>query len=233
MTSNIELSLQKVIKEFEDFSNLILLQMDILIKTLETYHEGIPDKIISQLFENEEKIDKYEVKLDDQIIKVIVLYKPVASDLRQLFAIYRMLINLERVGDLVIKIVNHINNINDVALFEKHAPTIHQMAKLSAKMVSKSLISFTNKDAGYALWTIKKDSHIDELNQKFLRESIEKEVVPAGFQQLFMGLSEIRSVISSIERIGDHATNIAEASLYALLGKNVRHQGLSENTESQ
>ena len=119
MITNKDTAIQKIIQAFEQLSNLIFVQLDILIKIFETYTDGVPDEVFQKLDENEKQIDKYEVKLDEHIINVIVLYKPVASDLRHLFAIYRMVINLERVGDRVIKITNFIKDIKDPELFKK------------------------------------------------------------------------------------------------------------------
>ncbi|MBA7544256.1 Phosphate-specific transport system accessory protein PhoU [subsurface metagenome] len=224
MTTNKDMAIQKIIQEFEKLSNLILEQLDILNEVFKSYNAGIPDKIIQKLDENEKKIDNYEVKLDDRIIKTIVLYKPVASDLRQLFAVYRMVINLERIGDLVIKITNLIIEIKGSDLLKKSSSMLHQMLKFTLKMVSKALLSFFNSNKESALWTIKKDVVIDELNQKYFRKTIKRSKQPKELQELLISVVDIRSIISSIERIGDHARNIAEASIYALLGTNVRHQ---------
>ena len=228
MLTNNDIASQKLRLEFEKFTNLLVSQLEILVSILASHKESIPEKLIQKLFDNEEEIDNYEIKLDDQIIKVIVLFKPVASDLRQLFAIYRIIINLERIGDRIIKIVNYINAIKSSELYQQHAPTLHQMAKLSTKMVKKSLNSFNNSDQSSALWTIKKDIVVDEMNHKFLKESIEKNEIDKDNPALIVALTDIRSIISSFERIGDHATNIAEASLYSILGKNFLHQDAAE-----
>ena len=119
MTSNKNTAIKEIIKEFELFSNLILKQLDLLDKLFETENLQPSDKIIEQLNENEEEIDKYEIDLEAQIIRAIVLYKPVASDLRQIFALYRIVINLERIGDLVIKIAKYIIKINNIDFLEK------------------------------------------------------------------------------------------------------------------
>lgn len=224
MTSNKELSTKKINKEFEKIVNIVLSQMDLLNEIFESYKDEIPDKLIQKLMKNEDKIDKYEVKIDDQIIQSIVLYKPVASDLRQLLAVYRILISLERIGDLVIKINNILSDIKHSDFLKKTLPALQNMLKLVSEMVNRALLSFINHDKEYAMWTIKNDAAIDKLNKQLLKKALKKDDVLIESNTIIMSLTDLRSIISSIERIGDHATNIAEASLYALLGTNVRHQ---------
>ena len=71
------------------------------------------ERIIKEIRENEDKIDKYEILISDKFINSIVLYQPVASDIRRIVAIYRMTINLERIGDRVMNIIRALSNIND------------------------------------------------------------------------------------------------------------------------
>lgn len=226
MTTNKDTAIQKIIHEFEQLSNLIFAQLDILIKIFETYSDGIPDEVFQKLDENEKKIDKSEVKLDYQIINAIVLYKPVASDLRQLFAIYRMVINLERVADRVIKIANFIIKIKDTELLKKSSSVLLFMLKLASTMINRALLSFTNNDLKGAIWTIQKDEVIDDINKKLLKKTIKDSELSEEFQTLLISMADIGSIISSIERIGDHATNIAETSIYAFSGTNIRHKDI-------
>ncbi|MEA3504860.1 MAG: phosphate uptake regulator PhoU, partial [Bacteroidota bacterium] len=199
-------------------------QLDILDNILEYYDDGVSEEIFNKLDKNEKKIDKYEVKLDNQIINVIVLYKPVASDLRQLFAIYRMVINLERIGDLVMKIVGFIKKIKDSELLKKSSGLLRNMLKVTSKMTNNALLSFTNMDNKGAFKIMKKDTDIDGVSNRILKKTIKSSEESEEFQGLLISMSDISSIISSIERIGDHSTNIAEASVYALLGENVMHK---------
>ncbi|MBT7093967.1 MAG: hypothetical protein HN936_12025, partial [Bacteroidetes bacterium] len=107
MTSNKDKSLKEIFQLFEATSNLVLSQLDILIKAIkEDNRSGISEAQLEILNTRENEIDGNEIKFDSLIIQTIVLYKPVASDLRQLFAIYRMINNLERIGDLSLKIAD-------------------------------------------------------------------------------------------------------------------------------
>jgi len=225
MTFNKDIALTEINQEFENLSNLVLEQIDILNEIFESdMSDGIPDKTLKKLNKNEEKIDQFEIQIEEKIIRTIVLFQPVAVDLRQMFSVYRMVINLERVGDHVIRVVNHINETKDSDLLVKTTGMLKQMLKLATKMLNKALLSFANKDKSNALWAINKDDDLDNLYYKLLRKSITKSELPKELHAFFFSLTDIRSIISSFERIGDQATNIAEASLYAISGSDVRHQ---------
>jgi len=224
MITNKDLAIQKINKEFEKLSNLVLEQLQLLQGILDSKEDKSRKDILQKLLSNEEKIDKYEVQLDEKIIKVISLYHPLATDLRMLFAIYHMTINLERVGDLVVKSTNTYLEIKDSALKAESASTLQNMLKITSGMVNKALLSFINNDTEFAYLTINKNLEFDELNRKLLKKNIKSAGLPKKSQALLNSLVEVRSIISSLERISDHATNIAESSIYAITGSVVRHQ---------
>ncbi len=226
MTINKNLAIQKIEKEFEDLSNLILEQLQLLDELFNTEEKDRRDKISERLEKNERKIDKFEVLLEENIIRAIVLFSPMAKDLRRLFAIYHMTINLERVGDLVLKINITYLDIKDEGLQAESTSRLQSMLKITSRMVNKALLSFLNKDMEFASWTINKDMEFDDLNKKLLKKSIKSAGLPKDTQRVLNGLLDVRSIISSLERIGDHATNIAESSIYAISGSNIRHQNL-------
>ena len=224
MTINKDLAIQKIEKEFEKLSNLILEQLRLLQDLLNKEVEVDKKTLLKKLVSNEENIDKFEVQLDEKIVKVIVLHHPFATDLRRLFAIYHMTINLERVGDLVVKITNTYLEMANSDLQEESASTLQNMLKITSKMVNRALLSFINNDEEFATWTINKDMEFDELNRKLLKKNIKSAGLPKKSQQVLNNLMDLRSIISSLERIGDHATNIAESSIYSMTGTIIRHQ---------
>lgn len=232
MQSNKDLAINEINKEFEKLSNLVLSQLDKIAEVLNQYDENFSDEVVTELIKTEKKINKLELKLDGQIVKTIALYKPVASEIRQLFAMYRMIINLERIGDLAIKVINIILEIRDQELIKQLSPTLHHMLQLATEMVNNALISFANNDEESAFWTIKKDEDIDILNQKLLRRSIKRSGLSKDVQAELFNITDLRSIVSSIERIGDHATNIAETTIYAILGKSIRHQTIDSKEVS-
>jgi phosphate transport system protein len=95
-------------------------------------------------------------------------------------------------------------------------------------MVKKSLLSFLNDDRELAIWTLKNEGVFDESNLKLLKKTYNKHSSEGHSKHLLMSIITIKEIMSNIERIADHATNIAEASLYALEGKDVRHHKIPE-----
>ncbi|MCD4744757.1 MAG: phosphate uptake regulator PhoU [Bacteroidales bacterium] len=219
-----ENAIKDILVDFEKFANLILQQLDILENIVNSGEIKIPDNIYQQIMKNEKKFDKFEVDISEKIINTIVLYNPMATDLRKIMACFRMSINLERIGDIILNIINFIIKIKDPELFANLQDVISNMLIFSTNMVKKSLISFINSDKEYAIWTIKNDEVVDELNRKLLKKAIKKSDINKEIQQMLFSYINIKEIVSNIERMADHATNIAEASIYSLEGTDMRHK---------
>ncbi|MBU1014367.1 MAG: phosphate uptake regulator PhoU [Bacteroidetes bacterium] len=226
-----ELAIKKIVDDFESLSNLVLLQLNNLEKIIDDFSVENANLKEKTLEKNEAKLDQFEVKISEHIINAIVLYQPMASDLRSLFAIYRMTLNLERIGDMVINIIHYMQQINNPALFQKNSVLIKNMLIMSTNMVTKALLSFTNNDKSYAIWTIKNDEVIDELNHKLMKNAIKQDYLSDETRDLLLNFINLKGIISDIERIADHATNIAEASIYASEGTDIRHKGIENLDE--
>jgi phosphate transport system protein len=223
MTSKKDDAINSILTDFEEFANLVLHQLDELEKVISTGETKIPDEVISELLANEKKIDKMEVKISDKILNTIVLYQPVASDIRKIFACYRIIISLERIGDMVINIMNLIQNIKTIKIYTELNDVVSNMAINSSNMVNKALLSFTMDDKELAIWTIKNDDVVDEMNRKLMKKSIKKSTGSDDEKKLLNSFVNMNGVITNIERIADHATNIAEAAIYSIEGKDIRH----------
>ena len=225
---NRELAIQKIEKDFELISNLVLEQLQLLEELFTTDQKDRPEELVKMLRKNEEKIDRDEMHLDENIIRTIVLYQPVAVDLRRLFAIYHMTINLERVSDLVVAVTGTYMELKDSDLLEESSSALQRMLKTTSRMVADALLSFINSDEDIATRTIRKESVFDALNKKVLKRAIKAAGLPKKSQSILNNMVDMRTMFSSIERIGDHATNIAESSIYAISGSNVRHGSKNE-----
>jgi phosphate transport system protein len=229
MKTKREESILDIIATFEEMADIILVQLTLLEKYIGGPEEAELNRIRSEITENEDKIDKYEVLISEKFINSVVLYQPVASDIRKIIAIYRMTINLERIGDRVINIIDSIENIMDSEEYKAMVEVLTVMLMSGITMVEKSLLSFINNDNEYAIWTIKNDEIVDDMNRKLLINSISKANVSAKTKEMLLSYIDLKNIISNIERIADHATNIAEASIYSLQGTDIRHTGLDPN----
>jgi phosphate transport system protein len=140
-----------------------------------------------------------------------------------------MSINLERIGDRVINILNSIDNIKDSVEYKAMIEVLNVMLLSGISMVEKALLSFINNDNEYAIWTIKNDEVVDDMNSKLLINSISKAKVGDKTKEMLLSYIDLKNIITNLERIADHATNIAEASIYSIQGTDIRHSGLDSN----
>ena len=225
-------AIEDIQSSFKQFANLILNQLELLEKIMNCKEPEISDELFDQIKNNEKIFDQFEIEMSDKFINSVVLYKPVASDLRKIMAIYRMSINLERIGDLIMNIVHTIRKLKDTKIYSQMSDVIFNMLVSSINMVEKSLLSFSNTDRELAIWTIKNDSVIDEMNHKLLKKNISKNTdISEQSKDILLGFISIRNIITHIERIADNATNIAEASIYSLDGTDLRHVKLEDENK--
>jgi phosphate transport system protein len=227
MSQKKEEAIQKVMNDFEEMANLVLSQLDFLEDFFQSGSMDLPTSL-DEFNDNEGKIDQFEVKLSDRIVNTIVLYQPVASEIRKIMASYRIIINLERIGDYSVNLVNYVKKIKNPEIYEQMSDVISTMFISSAQMVKKSLLSFIHHDKEYAIWTIKNDAIIHEMNQKMLKGLIDRSKSFDDKKKALVSFITIKEMVDNIERIADHATNIAEAAIYYLEGKDIRHLHLEE-----
>lgn len=226
MATKKDIALEKTDIMFEEYSNIVLVQLDLLKEYLNTDTKNYSIK--TQILDNEYKLDNYENRLEKQIIKSIVLYNPVAGDLRNLLACYRMINNLERVGDYIVKIATKADKIRHDEVYKNSLKIINRFMDISSKMISDAILSFENKNNELAFAVIKNDEHIDGLYKKVLSKAIKEINVEENIKETILKLTDIRSILSAIERIGNQASSIAETSIYSILGINVKHQDISD-----
>jgi len=228
MTIRKDDALREIEADFEKMANILLEQLDHMEQFLTSGELKISDELMNAVTNNEKEIDKAEVKLSDKIVNTIVLHQPMASELRRIMACYRILINVERIGDLVVNISHFIKRIKTPELYNQFSEILSNMAILSAKMVRQSLVSFMQDDRELAIWTIKNDDILDEVNSKLLKKLLNKTGSEEKTKNLLTSMVTIKEMMSNIERIADYATNIAEAAIYSIEGRDIRHHKISE-----
>lgn len=232
MSTKKEQSLLDIMSCFNEMADIVLAQLNLIEKLMVLTDKTEIQELKNIIKKNEISIDKYEVSISDKFINAIVLYQPVASDIRRLVSVYRMTINLERIGDIVMNITYALETLWDTEEYKAMSELILNMLISGKIMVEKSLLSFVNSDTDYAIWTIKNDSVIDEMNHKLLINSISKSKMSDKRKEMLLSYAELKNIITNIERIGDHATNIAEAAIYSLKGTDVRHSGFNNGDQN-
>jgi phosphate transport system protein len=138
-------------------------------------------------------------------------------------AIFRMTTNLERIGDRIMNIIYSLEAIKDSDEYKAMNEVIMNMLLTGISMVEKSLLSFINADSEYAVWTIKNDEIVDDMNRKLLLNSIKNARISEKTREMLLSYVDLKNIIINLERVADHATNIAEASIYSLQGTDIRH----------
>ena len=168
----------------------------------------------------DERVDQLEVELEETALKIIALHQPVADDLRLIVSVLRINSDLERIGDLAVNIAeraSYLAGAEALAVPIDFAP----MAEKAQEMLTKSLDSFVNMDTALAKQVLDMDNEVDAMNRRMycaVYELIRKN--PEDVEVLLHLLSASRH----LERIADHATNIAEDVIYMVDGRIVRHK---------
>lgn len=231
MKTRIEEVVLDIVNSFEEMAEMVLSQLTLLDKYMSGRNKTSLQELREEISENEKKIDRLEVVISDKFINSIVLYQPVASDIRKLVSIYRITINLERIADLVMNIIDSLEAIRETGEYKAMSEVILNMLISGKSMVEKSLLSFANNDKDYAVWTIKNDEVVDEMNRKLLINSISKANISKETREMLLSYVDLKNIITNIERIADHATNIAEASIYSMQGTDIRHSWQNDESD--
>ena len=225
MTTKKEEAIMDSVKSLEEMADIVLTQLTLLEKYMPLNDRMEMESIVSSIEENERKIDEYEIIINDKFINSIVLFQPVASDIRKLNTVYRISINLERIGDIVLNIIHSVESVKGTIEYEAMQDVLMNMLVSGVTMVEKSLLSFINNDDSFAEWTIKNDEIVDEMNRKLLKNSVSRAKVSEKTREMLLSYMDLKNIITNMERLADHATNIAEASIYSMQGTDIRHQG--------
>ena len=221
-------AIRGIVADYEVLANMVLHQLDILKGFTSLEIPQLDEELLEKLKSTEHKINKQEVKLSENIVNAIVLYQPVASEIRKLISCYRIIISLERIGDLVMSIVKQMKRVENPEVYQGLSGFVSKMMDLSVEMARKSMLSFINQDMELALWTIKTETVVDEFNRKMLKKVAERANHITEDKNLLVSFITLKEMVSGIERISDHAANIAEASFYSFEGTEIRHRR-SEN----
>jgi len=169
---------------------------------------------------NDEEIDRMEVEVEEECLKILALYQPVAADLRFVVAALKINNDLERMGDLAKNIAKRVGQMAAGKSCEL-PPEIRTMAMQAQEMVNQCLEAVVNGDPTLARRVREEDDVVDEARQRVRRHVIRG--IKADPEDVEV-LLRINSVSKHIERIADMATNIAEDVLYMVEGDIVRHR---------
>lgn len=173
----------------------------------------------NKVFELEKKINQLQIRIDEACMNLFARQSPLAKDLRLLLAVLKINGELERMGDQSVNIAHNTQHLPKVFSLEPYQ-MIPKMAAGVQKMVKDSLDAFVSTNQALARDVLNYDDVIDDFKNKILHDMV---VIMQQKPALIPDLIELVFIARSLERLGDHATNIAEDVIFIASGQDVRH----------
>jgi len=176
--------------------------------------------LAEEVIDGDSRIDAFDNALTEECLKMLALHQPVAIDLRRIATVFMITSDLERMGDLAVDIARRavaIGTLPHGLIPEAFA----RMTDQTTAMVRMALDAFVNLDSKAARRVIRLDDEVDRFNQEIIEELMAK--MRADPEKIETCLS-LFSAVRHLERIGDHATNVAEDVVYLVEGELVRHR---------
>ncbi len=177
------------------------------------------DDLARKVIDGDHLINEHDVQVDEECIRILALTQPMARDLRFITTAMKITTDLERIADNAVNIAERALELNQEPLLKPYID-IPRMSRISQKMVRDSIDAFINGNIVLAKEVIMTDDEIDDLNEKIWKELME---IMTSDPSTISRAVKITYTSKYIERIADHATNIAEDVIYLIGGKIIRH----------
>jgi len=204
--------------------NNVLMMASLTERSLENALQGLlqrDDDLGATAIVDDEEIDQLEKQVDKDGIELLLRFQPVASDLRRVISAMKLCSNLERMGDQAVNIARKARKLN------RHPPLpevelIEPMREHAMQMFKDSVDAYVREDVELGRALKARDKALDEMNAVASRRLIER---MAENPDQLRGYLNLMFIARHLERVGDHATNIAEDAVYAAAAEDIRHQG--------
>ena len=177
--------------------------------------------LAERVIDGDADVDRREVELEEECLKALALHQPVASDLRFVTACLKIDNDLERIGDLAVNIAGRVISLCARSSGLTTPAGIERMLEVTARMLKECIDSFVRGDAVLARQVCATDDEVDRLNRRIISDLLEQMHRDDGTIEDALDLI---SISKALERIADHATNIAEDVVYLVEGDIVRHR---------
>jgi len=217
---------ERVVRHFQDELEQLktrLLEMGgIAEEQVRTAVKGLVDRdhgLIDQVLVGDDPLNSLHIEIDSRCFTLLALYQPMAADLRTIVAAVKINTDLERVGDLAVNIAEAARR------YVAHAPVkklidIPRMATIAQTMLRDALDAFVRRDTELAQQVLNEDDRLDSLKTQIFRELLTYMLQDTGTIEPALDLILISR---HLERIGDHATNVAEDVIFIVSARDVRH----------
>ena len=214
-------------RELDKIKKMILSLGALVEQRVHQVKQALEDRdvaVANEIIHLDHEIDQMEVDIEEECLKIIALHQPVATDLRFLIAVIKINNDLERIGDQVVNIAQRIVSIAKVPI----APYRFDYAEMADKaeaMLRMSLDSLVNQDLDDAIKVLHLDDEVDAIKNEVY--DLIKAAIADGVTKDIGYMINLLLISRHIERLADHATNIAEEVIYMIEGEIVRHVRLA------
>ncbi len=177
---------------------------------------------VSELAEQDDEVDRWDVKIEEECLKILALHQPVAIDLRRIATVMKISHELERVADLGVHIAERACGLVpgiEIAVLDK----LKEMARIALEMLHSVIDAYVVLDSEIARSVCDQDDIVDELNREIIEELVQ---TMQQSPDLVESSIHLFSASRHIERVADHATNIAEDVVYFVEGEIIRHRSV-------
>jgi len=207
----------------------VLMMAGLSERSLERAIKGLFDRnddLCANTIADDEEIDQLEKQIDKDGVDILLRFQPVASDLRRVVSAMKLSTNLERMADQATTVARRARKLN------RHPPLpevelIKPMYEHAMLMFKDSVDAFAREDVELGCAVVGRDEKLDDLNQQASHTLVER---MAKDPDQLRGYLNLIFVGRCLERVGDHATNIAEDAVYAANAEDIRHQSLATTT---
>ena len=177
------------------------------------------DVIAQEVIDRDRQVNTYDIEVDEQCVNLLALHQPAAGDLRFITTAMKIVTDLERIGDQAVNIAERALELNQEPQLKPYID-LPRMADRAQRMVKESLDAFVARDTALARQVCGEDAEVDALKEQIFRELLtfmmeDPRTVSRAIRVILIS--------RSMERVADHATNIAEMVIYLVEGKMVRH----------
>jgi len=217
LSTQFDTDLERLRSKVLEMGGLVETQINL---TTKAYTENNSETVLD-ILENDSDVNAFEKSIDGDCIHIIAKRQPTASDLRLVMSISKMVTDLERSGDEVKKMAKSIRRIQERDVTVLKATTdIKHLAEAASSQIRNALDTFARLDADEARTVIEKDDALDKEFKAIVRQLI---TFMMEDPRTITTALDIITIARAIERVGDHAKNIAEQVIYIVEGRDIRH----------
>jgi phosphate transport system protein len=218
--SHLDEQIQELLKRLLLMGRLAESMIQLALRTLIERNELLG----AEVNQKEKEVNDLQIEIDDTAVKLTALQQPVGGDVRFLFMASRIATELERIGDQAVNIIQNAHHVLKAPAM-KPLVDLPVMGEIAEKMVRDSLDALINRDCSMAMQVLEDEKKVDAHRDQIFRVLLTYMMADPGTIERALALILISR---NLERVGDHATNIAEEVIYLVEGREVRHRSESD-----